>query len=165
MTTVLLSKWTNKRVATTLFPNTSPQLSSQTLFSNNFLQHFCTKLLQTFLPNTSLQHFCTILLWNISLQHFSTTLFSNISTTLFSNISTTLFSNTSAILFSNTSLFFCAHAVRARSSDGHKNVLSLIGYSHILENRWEGKLGVNENETNNTNKTQTKTHNKSHLEN
>ena len=31
--------------------------------------------------------------------------------------------------------FFFAHAVRARSSDGHKNVLSLIGYSHILENR------------------------------
>ena len=28
-----------------------------------------------------------------------------------------------------------AHAVRARSSDGHKNVLSLIGYSHLLENR------------------------------
>ena len=31
--------------------------------------------------------------------------------------------------------FFCAHAVRAQSSDGHKNVLSLIGYSHMLENR------------------------------
>ena len=31
--------------------------------------------------------------------------------------------------------FFFAHAVRARSSDGHKNVLSLIGYSHMLENR------------------------------
>ena len=31
--------------------------------------------------------------------------------------------------------FFLAHAVRARSSDGHKNVLSLIGYSHLLENR------------------------------
>ena len=28
--------------------------------------------------------------------------------------------------------FFCAHAVRARSLDGHKNVLSLIGYSHLL---------------------------------
>ena len=28
------------------------------------------------------------------------------------------------------------------SSDGHKNVLSLIGYSHILENRREAKLGV-----------------------
>ena len=63
----------------------------------------------------------------------------------------------------NTFLF-CAHAVRARSSDGHKNVLSLIGYSHILENRWEGKLGVNGNEANNTNKTQTKTHNKRHPE-
>ena len=32
-------------------------------------------------------------------------------------------------------LFFFAHAVRARGSDGHKNVLSLIGYSHMLENR------------------------------
>ena len=32
-------------------------------------------------------------------------------------------------------LFFWAHAVRARSSDGHQNVLSLIGYSHMLENR------------------------------
>ena len=31
--------------------------------------------------------------------------------------------------------FFCAHAVRAQSSDSHKNVLSLIGYSHMLENR------------------------------
>ena len=31
--------------------------------------------------------------------------------------------------------FFCAHAVRARGSDGHQNVLSLIDYSHMLENR------------------------------
>ena len=34
-----------------------------------------------------------------------------------------------------STIFFCAHAVLARSSDGHKNVLSLIGYSHLLENR------------------------------
>ena len=26
--------------------------------------------------------------------------------------------------------------MRARGSDGHQNVLSLIGYSHMLENRW-----------------------------
>ena len=32
-------------------------------------------------------------------------------------------------------LFFGAHAVRARGSDGHQNVLSLIDYSHMLENR------------------------------
>jgi len=32
--------------------------------------------------------------------------------------------------------FFWAHAVRARGSDGHQNVLSLIDYSHMLENRW-----------------------------
>ena len=39
--------------------------------------------------------------------------------------------------------FFCAFAVRrARGSDGHKNVLSLIDYSHMLENRWEEKLDV-----------------------
>ena len=31
--------------------------------------------------------------------------------------------------------FFCAHAVCAQGSDGHKNVLSLLGYSHMLENR------------------------------
>ena len=31
--------------------------------------------------------------------------------------------------------FFWAHAVRARGSDGHQNVLSLIGNSHMLENR------------------------------
>ena len=30
-------------------------------------------------------------------------------------------------------LFFFAHAVYARGSEGHQNVLSLIGYSHILE--------------------------------
>ena len=35
----------------------------------------------------------------------------------------------------DVSVFFCAHAVRARGSDGHQNVLSLIGYSHMLENR------------------------------
>ena len=39
------------------------------------------------------------------------------------------------IWFVDENFFFCAHAVRARSSDGHKNVLSLIGYSHMLENR------------------------------
>ena len=38
-------------------------------------------------------------------------------------------------LFTVPTIFFCAHAVRAQSSDGHKNVLSLIGYSHLLENR------------------------------
>ena len=35
--------------------------------------------------------------------------------------------------------FFWAHAVHARGSDGHQNVLSLISYSHILENRWKQK--------------------------
>ena len=39
--------------------------------------------------------------------------------------------------------FFFAHAVRARGSDGHQNVLSLIGYSHMLERIGESKkLGV-----------------------
>ena len=33
------------------------------------------------------------------------------------------------------SFFFWAHAVHARGSDSHQNVLSLISYSHILENR------------------------------
>ena len=38
-------------------------------------------------------------------------------------------------------IFLCP--CRARSKlRRHKNVLSLIGYSHMLENRWEGKLGV-----------------------
>ena len=41
----------------------------------------------------------------------------------------------SAFTHSDPGIFFWAHAVRARSSDGHKNVLSLIGYSHLLENR------------------------------
>ena len=31
--------------------------------------------------------------------------------------------------------FFCAHAVRARGSDGHTNVLFLKAYPHLLENR------------------------------
>ena len=35
--------------------------------------------------------------------------------------------------------FFWAHAVHAQGSDGHQNVLSLISYSHILENRWKQK--------------------------
>ena len=35
--------------------------------------------------------------------------------------------------------FFWAHAVRARGSDGHQNVLSLISNSHMLENRWKQK--------------------------
>ena len=59
-----------------------------------------------------------------------------------------------------TILFFCAHAVRARSSDGHKNVLSLIGYSHLLENRWKGTQGVCGNQktkqAKHSNQTQTK---------
>ena len=38
--------------------------------------------------------------------------------------------------------FFLAHAVRARGSDGHQNVLSQIGYSHMLENSESKKLGV-----------------------
>ena len=38
--------------------------------------------------------------------------------------------------------FFWAHAVRARGSDGHQNVLFEIGNSHMLEKRWEEKLGV-----------------------
>ena len=36
-------------------------------------------------------------------------------------------------------IFFWAHAVHARGSDGHQNVLSLISYSHMLENRWKQK--------------------------
>ena len=48
----------------------------------------------------------------------------------------TLFAVTVAGLLTDpTHIFFFAHAVRASSSDGHKNVLSLIGYSHLLENR------------------------------
>ena len=53
---------------------------------------------------------------------------------------------------------FWAHAVHARGSDGHQNVLSLISYSHILENRWSKKPGVfqHQNKTNPTkNKTKT----------
>ena len=50
--------------------------------------------------------------------------------------------------------------MRARSSDGHKNVLSLIGYSHLLENRWEGTQGVCGNQktkqAKHSNQTQTK---------
>ena len=61
-------------------------------------------------------------------------------------------------------LLFCAHAVRAQSSDGHTNVLSLIGYSHLLENRWKGKLGVNAKQSN-TNKTQTKDNTERHPDN
>ena len=40
---------------------------------------------------------------------------------------------------SKVRIFFWAHAVRARGSDGHQNVLSLISYSHMLENRWKQK--------------------------
>jgi len=38
--------------------------------------------------------------------------------------------------------FFLAHTVRAQGSDGHQNVLSQIGYSHMLENSESKKLGV-----------------------
>ena len=31
--------------------------------------------------------------------------------------------------------FFGAHAVHAPGPDGHQNVLSLVSYSHMLENR------------------------------
>ena len=34
-------------------------------------------------------------------------------------------------------IFFWAHAVHARGSDGHQNVLSLISYSHIMEKGWK----------------------------
>ena len=44
--------------------------------------------------------------------------------------------------------FFWAHAVRARGSDGRQNVLSLIGYSHMLENRWEQKARCLQDNTN-----------------
>ena len=55
-------------------------------------------------------------------------------------------------------IIFWAHAVRARGSDGHQNVLSLVSYSHILENRWKQKARClpNKNKTNPTkNKTKT----------
>ena len=42
-------------------------------------------------------------------------------------------------LHGTQSFFFWAHAVHARGSDGHQNVLPLISYSHILENRWKQK--------------------------
>ena len=37
--------------------------------------------------------------------------------------------------------------MRARGSDGHQNVLSLIGNSHMLENRWEQKARCLQNNT------------------
>ena len=40
-----------------------------------------------------------------------------------------------------------ANAVRARGSDGHQNVLSLIGNSHMLENRWDQKARCLQNNT------------------
>ena len=47
-----------------------------------------------------------------------------------------------------TTIFFWAHAVRARGSDGHQNVLSLIGYSLMLENRREQKARCLQDNTN-----------------
>ena len=52
--------------------------------------------------------------------------------------------------------FFWAHAVLARGSDGHQNVLYLIRYSHVLENRWKQKPGVSQA----NNKTQKKNNQK-----
>ena len=49
--------------------------------------------------------------------------------------------------------FFWAHAVRARGSDGHQNVLSGIGCSHMLENRWEQKPRCLQNNTHKNSKT------------
>ena len=43
------------------------------------------------------------------------------------------------LLSQSQCISFWAHAVHARGSDGHQNVLSLISYSHILENRWKQK--------------------------
>ena len=57
--------------------------------------------------------------------------------------------------------FFLAHAVHARGSDGHQNVLSLISYSHIVREQVKSKKpGVfqRQNKTNpNTNTTKNNT--------
>ena len=68
----------------------------------------------------------------------------------------------------STNQFFLAHAVHARGSDGHQNVLSLISYSHVVREQVKSKKpGVfqSRNKTNpNTNTTQT-TQQRRHPEN
>ena len=65
-------------------------------------------------------------------------------------------------IFGQRWIFFWAHAVHARGSDGHQNVLSLISYSHMLENRWKQKARClpvpnKANPTKNKNPTRNKT--------
>ena len=50
--------------------------------------------------------------------------------------------------------------LKPSSPQGLRPVL-LIGYSHVLENRWKEKLGINEKQSN-TNKKQTKDNTERH---